>query len=611
MGLTLFASAFQVTFVYGITFSFTSIFIFLLFRLFGLPFAVLTTLLTFLLIPNGHIYFAYSIILLVELVFVGTYFQIKKRAKMFFVDAIFWLSIGIFAIYFLNKPTITGDGLYFQVCKDILNGLFNVLIADMLLAYFPFYKLIKSTRINKNNVSIHQFLTHITIISIMIPLFLSTLTKTWNTHELITNQSFRTAENITLQIKKELLLLPNSGSDDLQKTHLNKLIGHYKSPDFTIIITNSKNEIISSNSIRVRKTEKNLHWRDEYEVKQISPNFYKAIPKEQKGVFPIIKSRSGKLVYTDIVEPLSLKIFIQFPYSHYQDQVFKEFLIHLKLSILFSIFTIIFVLVISRMFMNNLKQLTIVTTDLPQKLTLVEKIDWPQSNISELRLLTQNLKEMAQKLKELFQESNEMNRILTRQTEKLKESEEKLHQLAYYDHLTSLPNRLHFQNYARNLIENNHTQSLAIIFLDLNKFKQVNDTLGHDTGDALLQMTANKLLTLRDQFREIFRLSGDEFVIVHKVNDREEITDTVEKIHQEFSSPFILNGQVLFISTSVGISLYPDDGSDLDTLLKCADIAMYISKEVGGTAFHYFDESMRDRFQERLLSDDSFGPDNS
>jgi diguanylate cyclase (GGDEF)-like protein len=200
---------------------------------------------------------------------------------------------------------------------------------------------------------------------------------------------------------------------------------------------------------------------------------------------------------------------------------------------------------------------------------------------------------MAQKLKELFQESIEMNRILTDQTKKLKESEDKLHQLAYHDVLSSLPNRLNFQNYVRNVINNSHSRHIAIIFMDLNHFKQINDTLGHDAGDTLLQLTANRLSTLHDSNREVFRLGGDEFVIVHEIDHQEEISNSLEQIRSEFSSPFIINGQELFITVSIGVSLFPDDGSDFDSLLKCADLAMYVSKGKGGKTAHFFNESMR------------------
>lgn len=610
LGLTFVSSAFHITFVYGITFSFTSIFIFLLFRLYGLPLAIFTTLLSFLFIPHTYIFVIYNIILLLEILFVGTYFYVKKRAKMFFVDGFFWLTIGFAALFLINKPVLAGDALYFQIFLDTLNGLFNILIADMLLAYFPFYKLLKS-RLNKNNVSIHQFLSHITIISIMIPFFLIILTKTWTAHEFISNDSKKQAEKAASKITKELLLFNHnklsrfSLHDSELQNKLEVLVKEHKSAEFNIVITDEKNNIITSCSSVKVKNEEYYNWEKMNDIREISTNFYEVLPKDHNDVLPINKWRSGKLVFIDSIDPLSFKVFVQFPIAQYQDSIFKEFLFHLKISIIFALFTMIFVMVVSRLFMANLKRLTIVTTGLPQKLINQEKVDWPNSNISELRLLTQNLKEMAQKLKELFQESTEMNRILTSQTKKLKESEDKLQQLAYYDVLTSLPNRLHFQNYVRNLIKNKHSGYIGVIFIDLNQFKQVNDTFGHDAGDVLLQQTASRLSTFHNENREIFRLGGDEFVIVHEIEEREQISDTLKKISNEFSSPFIINGQILYVSVSVGISLYPDDGRNLDTLVKCADIAMYVSKEKGGNAAQFFNDTMRGKYHERLLIENS------
>lgn len=606
LGLTLLSTIFNVNVVYGLTFSFSSIFTFLVLRIFGLRFAIITALLTFLCIPHESIYIAYNIIFLVEILFVGTYFLIKNSAKMFFVDALFWLTIGLATIFTLNKTSLAGDALYFQICKDILNGLFNVLIADMLLAYFPFYKLLKSKKLNKNNVSVHQFLTHLSILFLIVPLFLGTLTKTWSAHDEITRDANSKAIISSMQIKKEIQLLaennPNFSIDYMkQKRSFKEIVERFKSQDFNIIITNSKNKVITFSSNMAPITDNYFHWKNTSEVKKISNSFYEVLPKERNNVFPILKWRSGNIVFIDTLDSLSLKVFIQFPIAQYQDQIFQDFLIHLRASVLFSIFTVIFIQVINRWFITNIEQLTIVTTNLPKKLFNLEKLDWPHSNISELRLLTQNLKEMAKKLKELFQESIEMNRILTIQTKQLKTSEEKLHQLAYYDGLTDLPNRLHFQNYVKDLIKNNSSEKIAIIFIDLNQFKQVNDTLGHDAGDTLLKLTANRFRHLLDIHRMVFRLSGDEFVVVQSFKDQEEITSTLAQIQNEFSLPFQLSGHQLYITASVGVSIYPDNGLELDSLVKCADIAMYGSKDKGGNAAQFFHESMRDRFQGRLV----------
>jgi diguanylate cyclase (GGDEF)-like protein len=587
MGCTILASTFHVTFVYGITFAFTSIFLFLLFRLYGLTYAVIATLLTFLFSPNEMVY---SFVLLVEISFVGAYFYIKKRAKMFFVDALFWLTLGVASLFFLNKDFLAGDALYFLICKEVLNGLFNVLMADMLLAYFPFYKFITYKRMNKNNVSIHQLLSHITIISVMIPFFLIIQTKGWSAHEYDLSNAKSRAEQSVHQIQDELLPL----RDPYQKSKLNVILEHYRSPDYEIILTDRQNKIITATSHGVLKD--GLILKD-----KVSHGLYEVFPSGEHDQLKMEKWRSGYFVFRHDINGLAMKAFIAFPIAQFQDQIFKEFLIHIRLSVLFLLITMVMVWVLDRLLMKNIKQLITVTTGLPNRLTNKTNVDWPQANIAELRLLTQNLQEMAQKLKETFQESLEINRTLSYQTDKLRESEEKLHQIAYYDVLTLLPNRLHFQKYVRDLIQTKQSGHVAVIFIDLNQFKQVNDTLGHDAGDRLLQLTADKLRILQGQNREVFRLGGDEFVIVHEVEERDEIQDTLAKISQEFSSPFTIGGQVLYITGSVGVSVYPDDGQDLDTLVKYADIAMYVAKEKGENKAQFFNETMKNRFQERLL----------
>ncbi|MEH7245405.1 EAL domain-containing protein [Neobacillus niacini] len=605
-GLTIFSTFYNVTFVYGITFTYASIFIFLLFRLFGLPFALLAIFITLLIPPFDFMNLFYKVILLLEILFVGTYFHVKKRAKMFYVDLFFWLTVGLITTFLASKTSFAGDALYFQMFKGILNGLFNVLLADMLLAYFPFYKLMKANKLNKNNVSVHQFLSHLTILSIMLPFFLSVLIKTVNAHENYTNQAYKQAELVVHQIKTEIHLLiknnQNEPSSLKDTSTINELLDKHTSMQFSIMITDVKNKIIGSNAETIsNRKEEYFNWIDRYEINNTMKHFYELLPKDNINVLPLIRWRSGLLVYEDTIDTLPIKIFILYPISQYQDQVFRDFLIHLKLSIFFSVFIIIFVQLISRLFMKNIQRLIIVTTDLPQKLLNLEKVDFPQSNIAELGSLTQNLQKMAQKLKELFQESIEMNKLLIDQTNKLKVSEDKLHQLAYYDSLTSLPNRLYFQCYVKDLINHIQSECMAIIFIDLNQFKQVNDTLGHDAGDHFLQLTANRLNTLANRKLKVFRLGGDEFVIVQVVNRRDEVALSIEKIQKEFTDPFRVNEQVLYNTLSIGISLYPEDGRDLDTLVKCADIAMYVSKEKGGNAAHFFNETMKDKFQERLV----------
>jgi diguanylate cyclase (GGDEF)-like protein len=599
---TLVAAAFQVTFIYGITFGFTSIFLFLILRIFGFPLAILSTLLSFLIVQNISMNIGSFILLLTEIFFVGAYFHIKKRVKMFFVDAFFWGTIGLFILFFMNNSIFHGEALYFQISKEVLNGLFNVLVADMLLAYFPFYKFVKSVPLSRNNVSIHQFISHITILAIMVPFFILVLSKTWAGYEFSSEYAEREAKKLASQIEKELLIIDSQPAPGGTKESIEKIIEDYKSPDFTISISDKNNKIISSSS-SAGKTAEIYQENGTYNRRVVTSDLFEVIPKLKTGTPPILEWREGSLVFIKKLDSQSQKVYISYPISNFQDQMFSEFLMHLRFSIIFILITVVILVIVDRMLMKNIKQLMHITTGLSSKVLNQEKVDWPVSFISELRFLTQNLMEMSQNLRDSFQQSSEMNRILSSQASKLKESEEQLHNLAYYDALTSLPNRLYFQRYVRKLIDQS-PDTFGIIFMDLNRFKQVNDTLGHDAGDTLLKMTAEKLRKLRCEGREIFRLGGDEFVIVNQVNELEEINLTLESIHEELISPVIIDGHVLYISGSFGVSLYPFDGKELNTLVKCADVAMYASKEVGGKP-QYYDESMRDKFLEKLLLENS------
>ncbi|MED3650366.1 putative bifunctional diguanylate cyclase/phosphodiesterase [Heyndrickxia sporothermodurans] len=604
LGMVLFTSSYKLTMEYGLIFSFTSIFLFLILRLYGLPHAVLTAVLAFFVIPHHFSNIAFHLLLLTEIIFVGCFFYKGRKAKMFFVDALFWLTIGLIALYLINHPFVKGQALYFQIGKNIINGFLNVLLADMLLAYVPFYKLFKNNRVNKNSVSIHQFLFHVTLISIIIPFFLSVMINVWSTERYVKKEIMQQAEKNMNLIVEEISFLNKNGNKEISLQNekllnqLNVLVRSYQSSEYDIIITDYANLVYASSSERIL-AHTVYNWRKNHSVHQINNDFYEVLPNDNED-YPIGKWNKGNYLFTEKLEPLPLKLVIQYPISQFQNKIYTIFLDQLKFSLIFALCIAILVHIVSNLFMKNVKQLTTATTGLPQKLIQFEKIDWPQSYVSEMRLLTENLVKMADKIIELFRESTDMNEKLKKQTEKLTHSEDELHRLAFYDVLTGLPNRLYFQDFVKSLIQRNTSKHIAIIFIDINQFKQINDTLGHVAGDTLLQLVANKLRTLHDDYREVFRLGGDEFVIVQNVNHREEVNHTLEQMAQEFVAPFHVQQQLLYISASIGISMYPEDGNDLDTLVKCADIAMYSSKENGGNAAQFFDKSMKNKFEDSL-----------
>nr|WP_158590452.1 EAL domain-containing protein [Noviherbaspirillum cavernae] len=193
--------------------------------------------------------------------------------------------------------------------------------------------------------------------------------------------------------------------------------------------------------------------------------------------------------------------------------------------------------------------------------------------------------------------------LIARDITERKKSAEQLAWLAHYDSLTALPNRILFhQRLAHAMrIAERPGRSLEVLFLDLDHFKQINDTLGHATGDWVLQETAERLQGSLRESDTVARLGGDEFVVlVENVDEPHRGGFIAEKILAAMKRPFINSEHTLNITTSIGISSFPTDGIDADALLKKADTAMYRAKQSGRNAYRYYSEEMNLHTSERL-----------
>ncbi|HEX7535300.1 MAG TPA: diguanylate cyclase [Syntrophales bacterium] len=182
-------------------------------------------------------------------------------------------------------------------------------------------------------------------------------------------------------------------------------------------------------------------------------------------------------------------------------------------------------------------------------------------------------------------------RNLIRDITERKKSEETIRRLAYHDPLTGLPNRLLFTDRLNMAITRakRNRQYLAVMMLDLDYFKDINDTLGHHMGDRLLQAVGARLTELLRKGDTIARMGGDEFLILLAEIINVGVTTTIaRKIVESFQSPFIIDDRRLQITTSIGIAIYPDVSDDVDTLIKNADIAMYRAKGSGRNNYQLF-----------------------
>ncbi len=187
-----------------------------------------------------------------------------------------------------------------------------------------------------------------------------------------------------------------------------------------------------------------------------------------------------------------------------------------------------------------------------------------------------------------------------------KQNELRAQYLATHDVLTGLPNRGLLQDRLEHAIALAHRtgRMVAVLFFDLDRFKLINDSFGHKSGDELLQIMASRLSQVVRDGDTAARLGGDEFVVLlENVEADEEVTHVAEKILAALRAPLVLNGQDLIISTSIGISVYPKDHQNADTLLKDADIAMYHAKAGGGNSFRFYDSDMNRLALHRLLTE--------
>ncbi|MDH3468641.1 MAG: EAL domain-containing protein, partial [Gammaproteobacteria bacterium] len=202
-------------------------------------------------------------------------------------------------------------------------------------------------------------------------------------------------------------------------------------------------------------------------------------------------------------------------------------------------------------------------------------------------------------------EIGELTTSFREMSDNLQRSSEQIRYLAYYDTLTNLPNRSMFTEHLKTTLAQakRKKESLAVMFLDLDNFKQVNDTLGHSAGDELLKEMAKRLvdcvrgsdyLAVSDiPQRTVSRVGGDEFLLLlPDVRGPEGAIKVAKRVLSMASEPFVISNYEFYVGVSIGISVYPDDGNNAATLIRCADVAMYHAKKNEKGTFHFYSQHM-------------------
>ncbi|MDH5480304.1 MAG: EAL domain-containing protein, partial [Nitrosomonas sp.] len=186
---------------------------------------------------------------------------------------------------------------------------------------------------------------------------------------------------------------------------------------------------------------------------------------------------------------------------------------------------------------------------------------------------------------------------------KRKATEKQIHRLAYYDHLTGLASRLYYQEHIQTIIEQakQRNEKFAFLFLDLDGFKDINDSLGHNIGDQLLKAIGQRLQEVIRDFDFVARLGGDEFcILLRNIDDEESITEVAQRCLQKINTPLFINNQQIKPCISIGISIYPRDGNTEMALIKAADTAMYAAKQAGKQRYTFYSRDMETQALSRL-----------
>ncbi|MDU5140977.1 MAG: EAL domain-containing protein [Paenibacillus dendritiformis] len=622
-------SQIEIKFPFGVEFALSGAFFLVALVLFGavrtMAFAILAALVFYLA--------GYPIDMLafigLELAVVG--FLYRRRRRLLLWDSLFWLAVGApaFALLFLGRTGVFGTEAMLQYFTFAVNGIANALLADMLLAYVPWQRLL--ARSADRPLSLHRVIVHLALGVVLFSFLAQMRLGSASVLMEVEREAYAHLEEQSIRAEEALRALEGSSRRFLENgpgvwanVPLAESVLKEESLDGVLkfALTDERGDRIAwsdrmwaesrqkllagAGAVRTDlPLPKTLISGDGVERSRVA-GFYRVLPGAEHYPYGTCRWKDGYYVlerYGEAGRAGAVTAFL--PNDAFLPTIFHFYVG--ELALMLAVWGIVagIAVVVSRSLVRSLDGLNRMTSVDPMA------ADWerqacPHSRIREIRSLMLNFRAMAGRLAAQFRELNRMNEHLVQQTKLLEKSEEHLQRLAYYDPLTKLPNRHYFTIEMDKSLERAEvdTSSLALLFIDLDRFKYINDSLGHKIGDMLLVRAGQRLLhclSKQEGAHLCARLGGDEFVILLEKGTREEAKKLAQRILQHFRERFCIQAHELFVSASIGIALYPDDGSTLTALFKQADTAMYAAKERGGQSYMFFDQIHPDLASGRML----------
>ncbi|WP_457600174.1 EAL domain-containing protein [Hydrogenivirga sp.] len=279
-------------------------------------------------------------------------------------------------------------------------------------------------------------------------------------------------------------------------------------------------------------------------------------------------------------EDIGWSVVMEVSLQPYMNALFSKLNVNFASIYLFALLSFFLARFLTRVSTRPIQRLADTMDIITRKIEERPQIRLPETNLYEVKKLTEAFELMAIKTLEYMDE---------------------LKKMAYYDPLTGLPNRTLLRDRIESAIhfaKRNNTK-VAILFIDLDYFKTVNDTLGHEVGDRILVQVAKRLSSVFRETDTVARFGGDEFVaVLPNVKNMRDVIEVAERVLRLFDTPFDVNEEDIYLSASVGIALYPDNGETPSELIKNADMAMYRAKEEGKNNFAFFTEELNQKAME-------------
>ncbi len=534
----------------------------------------------------------------IEIYYVWALYKNNKKNILLEV-IIFGLCIYLPVIFVTsyNSDSISVESI-FSIVMILFNRVFNALISKMILDYMPLEKITGFVYDRQKAFTLSSLVIQVSIASVVVPILLFSIATNSSNQEQISETAVNDLKSASEYINKKL----NTWSEqDIRDLKLLKPIQVYDLIDAVQIyvsradnsvnfhLVDLGNKVISSQNTADYMKD-GLEWIEEGTIKMIEPDIFRWVAHRDSRF--IIKDYTRDKAFFYVTSIDKFKVIVTVSETAYGDKAINFYLNLMKLIFPISLFVGVFFIILKRFILNSIFELISITSGLPQKLKNNETVEFLKSNIYEIDSLTSNFKIMVDNLSSMIKNVEATNK-------KLLESERLLYDQAHFDSLTGLPNRPYFIKKVESDITNFYTdeqfankQGIAFFFIDLDKFKAVNDTYGHSAGDKLLKQVADNMDSVLKDYDStssfIARIGGDEFVIEFIYDNRHDIAVLAEALISAINMPKQIDNIVLTPAISIGICVFPDDGEDIDSIFLKSDSSMYKAKNSGGNKFFFY-----------------------